>query len=269
MTTPERTPQPDLDAIPANPEPSADAGSVRVPRSFLEGMIPTLNNTGFMFETLDDYAEAFIRLAGGTDAEVADIGCAYGAATIPALKAGARVLAVDPDPRHLDILSGKVPDELGANLHCLPGALPDIDLPADHFAAILCSRVLHFLHGDTVDRAVAGMYRWLAPGGKLFLVADTPYGIWRKFIPTWEANKARDERWPGMMTGLGSYLPRQMEKVRGPDFMNLLDHELLARSCEEAGFTIERASFIARPDFGGLGSMDGRENAGVIGVKPA
>jgi len=51
--------------------------------------------------------------------------------------------------------------------------------------------------------------------------------------------------------------------------MNLLDDELLQRTCIEAGFTVERASFIDRPDFGGLGSMDGRENAGVIAVKPA
>ncbi len=50
--------------------------------------------------------------------------------------------------------------------------------------------------------------------------------------------------------------------------MNLLDTDLLMRTCVEAGFRIERASFIDRSDFVGLGSMDGRENTGVLAIKP-
>jgi hypothetical protein len=50
--------------------------------------------------------------------------------------------------------------------------------------------------------------------------------------------------------------------------MNLLDPELLARICTDAGFEVKRMSFIDRSDFRGLGRMDGRENAGVWAVKP-
>ena len=149
--------------------------------------------------------------------------------------------------------------------------LPGVDFEAEHFGAILCSRVLHFLDGSAVDASVRNMHRWLKPGGRLYLVADTPYGIWRKFIPVFEARRARGDRWPGLMIALENYLPNVPpdRPINGPPFMNLLDTELLMRTCEEAGFQIERASFIDRSDFVGLGRMDGRENAGVMAVKPA
>ena len=46
------------------------------------------------------------------------------------------------------------------------------------------------------------------------------------------------------------------------------DPDLLTRVCQEAGLTVIDAAFISRPDFGWYGRMDGRENAGVIAVKP-
>ena len=56
------------------------------------------------------------------------------------------------------------------------------------------------------------MYSWLKPGGRLYLVADTPYGIWRKLIPIFEQKKEKGERWPGLMIGLENYLPIRAER---------------------------------------------------------
>jgi SAM-dependent methyltransferase len=234
------------------------------------GMEPTLNGTGFMFKVLDEFAEDFIHFAGETDGEVLDIGCAFGIATIAALEAGGRVTACDLDPRHLKILTENTPEALRARLNCITGQLPNIDLPEEAYAAILCSRVLHFLDGSAIDASVRNMYRWLKPGGKLYLVADTPYGIWRKLIPIFAARRERGDRWPGLMIGLENYLPFAPEdrSIDGPPFMNLLDPELLTRTCTEAGFEIEHVSFIERSDFSGLGRMDGRENTGIRAVKP-
>ena len=234
------------------------------------GMVATLNGTGFMFEIRDRFANAFIEYAGQCGCPVLEVGCAYGVATLPALEAGARITASDLDPRHLDILRSKVPPHFLGNLQLKAGALPHIDFPTGHYGAILCSRVLHFLSGEDIDASVRKMARWLAPGGHLYLVADTPYGIWRGKIPEFEAGKAQGERWPGLMIGLHNYIasgppPKPIAK---PPFMNLLDPDLLTRTCQEAGLTVVDAAFISRPDFGGLGKMDGRENAGVIAVKP-
>ncbi len=234
-------------------------------------MVPTLNGTGFMFEVRDGYAEEWIRYAASIADPVLELGCAYGIATIPALEAGARVVACDMEPQHLAILEGQVPPALRGNLSCVARALPAVDFEAGKFGAILCSRVLHFLSGEDIDASVAKMAAWLKPGGHLYMVADTPYGIWRNFIPTFEEAKRQGVRWPGLMAGLHNYLPTPGPKkpIEKPAFMNLLDADLLARICSEAGLRVERATFIDRADFGGLGSLDGRENAGVLAVKPS
>lgn len=234
-------------------------------------MRPTLNGTGFMFEVLEEYAQAFIADAGRCDGEVLDLGCAYGVATLPALEAGARVVACDMEQGHLDVLAQAAPEAARHRLRCVRGELPWVDFEADRFEAILCSRVLHFLDGNAVDRSVRRMYRWLRPGGRLYLLADTPYGVWRRFVPLFEHRVARGERWPGILVGLESYLPGGPVRraAKGPAFMNLLTPELLARSCREAGFEIRRATFVDRPDFSGAGRMDGRENAGLLAIRPA
>ncbi|MEZ5563938.1 MAG: class I SAM-dependent methyltransferase [Gammaproteobacteria bacterium] len=233
------------------------------------GMIPTLNGTGFMFEVRDSFTNDFISYAGQAALPVLELGCAYGVASIPALEAGARVTASDMEPRHLEILKSKVPEHLLGNLELVTATLPQAEFPPGRFAAILCSRVLHFLTGDDIDTSVQKMAQWLAPGGRLYLIADTPYGIWRKKIAEFEAGKEAGMRWPGMMVGLYNYLGAKppAEPMQAPPFMNVLDPELLARTCTEAGLEVIEAAFIPRPDFAGAGHMDGRENAGVLAVK--
>ncbi len=244
-------------------KPSAPAFAVK-------NMVPTLNGTGFMFKVLDGYAEEWIHHAGRSRDPVLEVGCAYGVASIAALEAGAWVVACDMEPRHLEILASRVTPSLRERLTCVVARLPQAEFGAEQFDAILCSRVLHFLTGEEIDATVTAMARWLKPGGRLYLVADTPYGIWRNFIPAFTAARRAGARWPGMMVGLQQYLPTPSihRYIDRPAFMNLLDPELLARICAEAGLRVRRASFIDRRDFRGLGAMDGRENAGVLAVKP-
>jgi SAM-dependent methyltransferase len=240
-----------------------------LPKQWIKGLVPTLNDKGFMFEVLDEYADEFIRLSGSADSEALDIGCAYGIATLPALTLGASITACDMDQRHLDVLKSKAPADALERLSLRTGTLPDIDLQENQYGNILCSRVLHFLTGDEIDQSIKNMYRWLKPGGRIFLVADTPWGIWRNFIPTWEKNVAEQERWPGLMVKPVNYLPyKPSSEDIGPPIMNLLEPGLLRRSCEEAGFIVDRASFIDRSDFGDKGRMDGRENCGLTAHKP-
>ena len=234
-------------------------------------MRPTLNGTGFMFEVLDEFAEDFIQFAGSAPGPVLEVGCAFGVASLPALAGGARVVACDLDQGHLDILYENAPQDQRDRLECVQGQLPGIRFEHERFSAVLCSRVLHFLDGSAVDESVRRMYDWLQPGGRIYLVADTPYGIWRNYIPVFEAKRARGDRWPGLMIALENYLPSVPpdRPIKGPPFMNLMDTELLTRTCVDAGFRVERASYIDRSDFQGLGRMDGRENAGILAIKPA
>lgn len=241
-----------------------------MPRQWVKGLVPTMNDKGFMFEVLDRYAEEFIETAANSDRASLDIGCAYGVATLPALIRGARITACDMDIRHLQVLESRTPPQVRNHLTLVPGILPDIALPENHFGALLCSRVLHFLTGDEIEQSLRNMYRWLCAGGKIFLVADTPYGIWRKFVPDWEMNIAAGSRWPGLIPEPVRYLPfSTSDEDVGPPLMNLMNPDLLQRMAEEAGFMVEHCSYINRADFSGIGHMDGRENCGLVAIKPA
>jgi SAM-dependent methyltransferase len=229
----------------------------------MEGMIPTLNNRGFMSETMDRFSMAFIDYAAICDHEVLDMGCAYGVATREVLERGGAVMACDMEAGHVEILEREMPGELRGRLRTAVGELPDADFPENSFGAILCSRVLHFLTGDQIRTSLQKMHRWLRPGGRLFLVADTPYtGFWFSTAPAYERRKAAGEEWPGYIDDVAPLL----NKEELPDgmfrFLNPLDPDLLRRECEHAAFVVEDAAFTGRG-----GDPDGNQHAGAIAVR--
>ena len=231
-----------------------------------EGMIPTLNNMGFMFEWLDPYAKEFIEHAASLDREVLEVGCAFGVVTLPALEKGARVCACDMEPRHLEILQSKVPQTQRLRLRCVAATLPEADFLENAFAAIFSSRVLHFMNGDDIEATVAKMYRWVEPGGKVILVADTPYnGIWGCFAPTYEKRKKAGGKWPGFVEDCENYIPLRAKGIVLPEYMNFLDPDIMRRVCEQAGFLVERTSFVDRP---ASEQGTGNDHVGIVAVKP-
>ena len=236
-----------------------------LPKPFIPGLIPTMNNTGFMTEALDAYSQEFVSYAGSIADEVLDIGCAYGVATLAALAAGARVCAADMDDRHLAVLVRRTPAQQRARLRTAVAILPTADFPAGSFGAILAARVLHFLRGEAIEAVVAKMLNWLRPGGRLFLVADSPYvGPWYTAAPRYEERKKRGERWPGFLENYRQFLPPSANPGTHPEFINPLDPDILARVVTEAGFILEKAAFLP-------GAMPGSRpetHAGVVARKP-
>lgn len=236
-----------------------------LPESPVEGLVPTLNNTGWMTVSLDEMSTAFAEYAGSINAEVLDIGCAYGIATLAALAAGGRVCACDIEPRHLEILSARVPPEARGRIRCLTGSLPAVDFGRGEFGAVLASRVLHFLSGEAIDLTVSKIADWLQPGGRVFLVADTPYvGPWRSYADRYEQRKAAGEDWPGLVEDYAQFLPAGTDAGAHPRFINPLDPDILARVCRNAGLDILEARFLK----GGTRNSSHRDHAGVVAVKP-
>jgi SAM-dependent methyltransferase len=234
------------------------------PKPFMEGMIPTLNHRGFMSETLDRFSMAFIDYAAICDAEALDMGCAYGVATREVLERGGRVLACDMEPGHLDILVRETPAELRGRLRTAVGELPDAEFPPQSFGAILCSRVIHFLRGPEVRESIRRMGDWLRPGGRLFLIADTPYtGFWFSTAAAYERRKAAGEEWPGFIADVAPLLKMQAVPDGMLNYLNPLDPDILRRECEALGLIIEEAGFTGRG-----GDRDGRNHAGVIARRP-
>jgi SAM-dependent methyltransferase len=239
-------------------------GADHLPESPVEGLVPTLNNTGWMTISLDRISRDFAHFAGTIDDEALDIGCAYGIATLAALADGARVCACDMESAHLDVLMKRVEPDARARLRCVTGTLPAIDFPIASFGAVLAARVLHFLSGEDIESTIHKMHDWLRPGGRIFLVADTPYvGPWKSLSGEYERRKAAGEPWPGLVADYAQFLSAGTDPSAHPSFINPLDPDILARVCIDAGFEILDASFLR----GGTPHASDRDHAGVIARK--
>ncbi|GHC53183.1 non-ribosomal peptide synthetase [Streptomyces flavofungini] len=235
------------------------------------GMVATLNRTGVMVERLIPYSEEFAEYAGEGDGEVLDLGCAYGVASIAALERGARVVALDMEQKHLDILEQRVNDEARERLSLRRGMLPDVDFEAGRFTAVHASRVMHFLTPDDVGVTLRKMYDWLVPGGKVFLSSDSPYfGYWASKAADYEARKRAGDPWPGYIDDVAAHF-EEAHVIGGPPRINAIDPDVFRRECEAAGFVVERAGFfgavgVDRESYGA--PAPDMEHVGVIARKP-
>ncbi len=234
-------------------------------------MIPTLNRTGFMLEEMTQYSRAFADYAGTCESEVLDLGCAFGVASIAALENGARVLAVDMEKSHLDILQERVTPAAAERLRTQVGVLPDLDFAPESFDAIHAGRVLHFLRPQEVRLVLARMFEWLRPGGKIVVTSDSPFfGYWASNADNYLRRKAAGDPWPAYIEDVTQVF--DAKAVAGaPSCINPMDPDVLQRECERLGYQVERVGFF---NAGALSQMHdnqahaGKEHAGVIARKP-
>ncbi len=238
-----------------------------MPEAEESGLINTLNSMGTMTPDPDIFSRAFIQFAPRAPGRSLDIGAAYGVATLPALRSGASVIANDIDERHLKILFNRVPQEHRARLELVTGEFPDkLDFPAGSLGAVLICRVMHFFDGPRIERAAAKVMNWLAPGGKVFVVGETPFiGTAKAFFPTYEARLKAGHPWPGVVENAAAHDPKRAGSL--PSLFHLLDERILERVFTAAGFEIERLELFARPDYPADIRLDGRESVGLIAVK--
>lgn len=200
------------------------------------GFVPTLNRMGGMSPTLDDYSRRFVEAAAA--GQGLDVGAAYGLVTRAALDRGARMVAIDLEPRHLEVLLDQTPTGQRDRLTLVSGRFPDdLDLAADSLDAVLLARMLHFMDGPSIDAGLAAVARWLRPGGQVFGVAVTPHLA--KLVPfqaEYQRRRAAGEAWPGWVADVSVFDP---EGARGlPSGMNFLDPEVLTRAVTRAGLVM-------------------------------
>lgn len=240
-------------------------GKKVMPKAYIPGLIPCLNGRGFMEEDLNDVSKSFAEDSSKMKGLSLDVGCAYGIASIAALKNGAKVLASDMDQAHLDILLKETPEELQSNLTTKAGTLPNIDFENESFISIHCSRTLHFLTPDELIETLGNMYKWLQPGGQIYLITDTCFsGPWKNYLPQFEKNLEAGEPFPGFIENVLDCLPvPRLPKGMTPH-MNCLDPDTLARECRAAGFDIISAKYFGPAR---ASSDYGKDHAGIIAVK--
>lgn len=234
-----------------------------------EGFIPTLNKMGYMTQEIDEYNQAFVDYATKVSGPVLDIGAAYGNATLLALLKGARVIANDLDPRHLEILKSRIPIDFLTQLQLLPGRFPnEIHFSENSLEGILISQVLHFFLNEELYSAVETLFYWLKPNAKVFVVVGTPYiDIYKEFIPVFEQRKKQGMPWPGLIEDISVYKHNRVKDL--PQSLQFFDDELLEKLFLNAGFKIEKVSLFTHKKLPKDIKLDGRESVGLIAVKPS
>lgn len=234
-----------------------------------QGVITTLNRRGHTSTHLNEYSQRFVDSLADVSAPVLDIGPAFGVCTLPALATGATVIACDIEPRHLATLLANCPDADRPRLVPMVVDFPN----GPHFAgnsigAVHAANLLTYLTGPDLVRAAELIFHMLRPAGTVFTVSGTPYARnIQEFIPVYEENRRRGLEWPGEAYGLHE-LCAHPSIVDLPDFLHLLDDEVLTRVFENAGFEVVEARMYQRIGLPDYLSWDGRENVGMIARKP-
>lgn len=101
----------------------------------------------------------------------------------------------DLDQRHLFIAAQELTKELPSfnsdNVKYLEGDIKSLELK-DQYDAILMARVLHFFSPDAVKQTVETLFNSLKPGGRIYIVAITPYvKRYQRFIPEYEHRRGK------------------------------------------------------------------------------
>ena len=210
-------------------------------------LIKTANKMGYMATDIDIYTQKFIDdcLQNGTYLE---IGCSYGLAILPLLERGCKIIANDMEISHLSYLEDLISKYFVKhkdNLTLLHGRFPnEVSFAPESLDGILTARTLHFLTGDEIEYGLHKLFSWLKPGGKLYIISETPY---RKnlaeFIPVYEERKKNNIAWPGMLSYVHSYFTESQDL---PTFINFLDKDHLSEILEKIGYKLEEATNFRR-----------------------
>lgn len=206
--------------------------------------IPTLNQYGYMKFEFEHFSKSFVEIAAKASKPVLEIGCAFGWVTHRALEAGAKVVACDISREHLEVVVKEAPQEHLANLYLYQGAFPDeVDFAANSFEAILMSRILHFLDGETLERGLDKIHQWLAPNGKFIATNCSIYhsSVKGKMEKIFEERIAAKEKWAGM-TQKSEY--DSVHANYSPRFINVFYQEQLEELLPKHGFKIEEIHYF-------------------------
>ncbi|HEU0121466.1 MAG TPA: class I SAM-dependent methyltransferase [Bryobacteraceae bacterium] len=231
--------------------------------------IPTHNQTGWASNQLNELSELFVAHCRSANRPVLDIGAAFGIASLAALSVGATVVANDLEPSHLAEIARAVPANHSTRLLLVPGRFPrHLRFAESSLYAIHASNVFHFLTGPQLEQGFASIAHWLAPGGKLFVQASTPFQQpFQEFAPVFLQLRKSGHPFPGWIADTSTVSThRRLNQI--PKSIHLLDDKSLRRFAEAAQLEVEDAWLYRRRDLPASLFLDGRESAALIARKP-
>jgi SAM-dependent methyltransferase len=191
-----------------------------------------------MSPRLDRLSLRFAMYAGRERCRALDVGCGTGVATLAALIRGAHVVAVDPVKAALEKLLAGVPACHYADLSVRVGAMPGVQFTDGSLGAIHASRVFHLLSPAALRTSLLHFRRWLQPGGRLYISAESPESAcWEGLRAEYRRRFTDGQTWPGYF-GAQRHM-RGTAAGSAPATLHLLDENILRRELTAAGFEVD------------------------------
>jgi 2-polyprenyl-3-methyl-5-hydroxy-6-metoxy-1,4-benzoquinol methylase len=236
----------------------------------LKDIIPIANAYGWTSDIPNLITVRFLdfTVAMSSPAIVVDIGVGLGVATLPALRAGAFVIVNDISLEHLSHVGALAAAEgFSGRFRLLQAALPDLP-EVEPLDAVHCSNVLHFLSGAQLFQAVRWMYHNTKPGGHVFVQTMSPFsGHYQKYLPAYEERKQANDEWPGEISDAKNFVLPSLRDMT-PNFVHVMDRDVISQLFKSIGFIVNFCEYYSRRGLPELCRLDGRENLGLIAVRP-
>ena len=128
---------------------------------------------------LDLVAEAAASVTPGA-ADVLDVGCGAGNYTLKLLgrRPGLSCTLLDLSRPMLDRAVGRVTAAGGRDVTAVQADVREADFPDGSFDVIVAAQTLHHLRsGDEFDAVFAAFFRWLRPGGSVWVADSVEHAI--------------------------------------------------------------------------------------------
>lgn len=233
-----------------------------------EGLyVPTNNQMGFMLSKIDPFIRKFVDYAIFHKKKWhLDVGTAYGLSVLEVLKNGGKIIANDIDQFHLDtIAENSTAYQENLRLSC-------VDIRQAHFekhslSSILFSRVLHFFSLEEIIQTLKNASYWLAKGGYIYIVNETPYfGTLSSYLPLYQIKKERGDIRASYLTldeAKSYFCPTKRDFVTSPIF--LFDEDVLEYIETHTPLCLKQKGYLNREGYFPRDALyDGRESLWAI-----
>lgn len=247
---------------------SFSAQELKKPEVNEENRVYTLNNMGAMNLNPGKIDQEYLKSLRPGHA-VMDVGCAYGHTVKEAAEKGAQVWAIDLDKRHLQILENDIKNQRYKDqIHYVSGDFTQQNqLPNNFFDKVLMARVLQFMDGPRIEKALNLALKSLKPGGEVYILTSSAHmKAFQSCMADYKKRKEQGEKWPGYFTDM--WERNEHHKNRIPQEYHLIELDVLEKAVKEAGFEIVRAEYEALPYKSERVQLDGREYVTIVAKKP-
>lgn len=245
------------------------AKNLEMPEVLKHGQVRVLNpGGGYAIVTLDPISRKFVDYCKLIQDPILDIAAGYGTISLAVLKeTSCTVIAEDIGVDNLLVLRKHAEKNELNRLYLNSDRFPnELNFPDESIGAVAICQLFHFLTGDEIDLGLKKIYKWLKPGGKLFIVTCAPFvRPLLDFIPTFEERYKQGMLWPGYIEDIASLCPGFPNLQQ---FFHVIDHKVMKAALMRAGFEIEELTYVDRRETIPFFGVDGRESIGVVAVKP-